>query len=197
MLVESAIQNFDYNISKRQVPLPESDVTKKLTNLFFKLAESWFDNLDSVTNNKVNKTPNMSDTVIGGVPRFGSYVWAHVSTKDQNYCEWHNHVRGNTINMVYYPSVPDKTATFSIKDEFNNEHEIDVEKGMMLLHPGWMCHKPNPPKYSNKHRVSINIGYLSLTRPLLKIKKFIESGVIGVYESNPLGQTYNNEYIIW
>jgi hypothetical protein len=99
--------------------------------------------------------------------------------------------------MVYYPSVPDKTATFSIKDEFNNEHEIEVEKGMMLLQPGWMCHKPNPPKYSNKHRVSINIGYLSLTRPLLKIKKFIESGVIGVYESNPLGQTYNNEYIIW
>ena len=197
MLVESAIQNFDYSVNKSQVPLPESDVTKKLTNLFFKLLQSWFENIDSVTNDSINKIPNPEAIIVGGSPEFGSYVWAHVATKDQNFCEWHNHVRGNTINMVYYAAVPDSTATFSIKDEFNNEHEIDVEKGMMLLHPGWMCHRPNPPKYSNKQRVSINTGYFSLLRPLLKIQKFVESGAIGTYEFMPLGQIYNNEYIIW
>ena len=58
----------------------------------------------------------------------------------------------------------------------------------------------NPSVSSSNQRVFS--GQKPQTVPKLeiirfKIQKFVESGAIGTYEFMPLGQIYNNEYIIW
>ena len=95
-------------------------------------------------------------------------MWAYVQNCEIGNSIWHNHKNSTTINAVWYPSVPDKTGTLSIRDGAG-ETEIEVEEGYIYFWPYWMDHKPNLQKHSKDWRVSINIELLTTTRPMVKI----------------------------
>ena len=112
------------------VLLDKNSHTKILAELFYSLIDKTFDNVD-VNAERERKVDRH---------------WAYVSTKEKYWSEWHDHGSHTAINMVYYPTVPDKTATLWTLNTHGTIQEIELEDRLMLVFPGWMLHKPNPPK---------------------------------------------------
>jgi hypothetical protein len=194
-LINQAIQSYDDYFWKNGCKEWENKVyscymkqtpeTDKLSKLFYKIMKSHFLNIETIDSD-VLKSKEPMDSV-----HFINEPATYVSTKDKYASEWHSHVSRYTINMVYYAAIPDKTATLSLIDRSNVEEEIELSERLMIMFPGWVIHKPNPPLKSNKPRVCINMGYFSLNSPVLHISKL---------NTNPTAEftdTYSTKYINW
>jgi len=194
-LINQAIQSYDdyfwkdgckeWEIQRYSCLMRQTPETDKLSKLFYKIIKSHFLNIETIDSN-VLKSKLPLDNV-----NFINEPWTYVSTKDKYVSEWHSHVSRYTINMVYYATMPDKTATLSLIDRGNKEKEIELSERLMVMFPGWVIHKPNPPLKSNKPRVCINIGYFSLNSPVLHVHNM---------HTNPSAtfmDTYNLKYINW
>ena len=157
LLIEQALdadneRRGDLNDNEYNVCMDITEETTKLNNLFVNTCHSLFDGL-------VMEKPKYREFSDG---------CAYVSNKSRYDSLWHQHLLTSTINGVYYARVPDDMGSLSIIDpeDAMEKKIIPLEKHLYLL-PGWMLHKPNPPT-SEEFRVSINIEYLSLKRPILK-----------------------------
>ena len=130
---------------------------KNLYNIFKNVCHKFFSNLPE---NCMSMNPSKSlgcAYVSYGYKIYDSY--------------WHNHFYRASVNGVYYASVPDSDGTLSLLVENGEEVEIKPFEKHLFLMPGWLSHKPNPCK-SEEPRISINMEFLSNTRPILNPNNF-------------------------
>lgn len=153
LLVEQALEANDKKRPKLRdnefnVKMDDTDETIKLKKLFLNNCHLLFDGLVE----EMEQKP----------------LFAYVSNRHSYDDYWHQHNLTSTINGVYYAKVPDDIGSLSIIDPEDGMEKkiIPLEKHIYFL-PGWMLHKPNPPN-SEEFRVSINIEYFSLSKPILK-----------------------------
>jgi len=185
------------------VVTPITPQTDKLTRIFYKHLTETFDNLDLIHPRRLtSKKPiqheccNMDSTYV------------YLSKKDMAISLWHNHSMNGTINMVYYASVPDETATLNIVNHLDwtktsleeKVIEIKVQTGDMIIMPAWFDHKPNPPDKSNELRIVFNKTYMSLKRPVIHIDK-CDLSIIGDpdtdFDESFTRDSYNQDWIPW
>ena len=168
------LNKFAYNVG-----VPSVEVTKKLRLLFINLCEKYF--MNGNTEGPLEHRERTNDDTQDGC--------AYVSTNTRYDAVWHTHTQKSTINAVYYAQIPDDSGTLSIID-MDGIHKkfIPLERYIYLM-PGWMIHKPNPCK-SVIPRVSFNMEFLSLERPVLKPDHWTEKKY-GYMNSN------TGAYILW
>jgi hypothetical protein len=169
-IVQHAIGQFQNKIDNTRhnsVLVDHTPEIDKLSNIFYDICEDWFENIERQIENTLTHQ-----------------IWAYVQTKDEFVTEWHSHVTQCTINGVYYASVPDPTGTLSYVNVDNYVTTVIPKERELLIFPGWMIHKPNPQQDSNDYRVSINIEYLSLKRPILNPDKFTYEQYCGFTNNN-------------
>ena len=199
--------NHPWNLGHYGMITPITPQTDKLTRIFYKHLTETFDNLDLIHPRRLtSKKPIQNECSMMD----STYVY--LSKKDMAVSFWHNHAMTGAINMVYYASVPDETATLSIVNhlDWNKTSleekviEIKVQTGDMIIMPAWFDHKPNPPDKSNELRIVFNKTYMSLNRPVIHIDK-CDLSIIGdpdIYSDfSPqealTHDSYNLDWIPW
>jgi len=87
-----------------------------------------------------------------------SLCWCYRSCNDDFNSLYHDHTKTSNINAVYYYQTQegDSISFLSKNDE---EMVYNVSEGELLIFPGNLTHKPNPPVsvISDRYRYSINI----------------------------------------
>ncbi len=157
-IVQHAIGQFQNKIDDTRannVLVDHTPEIDKLANIFYDICEDWFENIERQIENT-----------------YSHQIWAYVQTKDAFVSEWHSHVNQCTLNGVYYAAVPDPTGTLSYINVGGEIETVTPKERELFIFPGWTIHKPDPQQDSNDHRVTINIEYLSLKRPILSPDKF-------------------------
>lgn len=194
--------NHPWNSGNYSILTPITPQTDKLTRIFYKHLIETFDNLDIIHPRRLtSKKPiqhecSMMDS-----------TFVYLSKKDMAVSFWHSHSMSGAINMVYYPSVPDETATLSIVNHYTSLAsleekviEIKVQTGDMIIMPAWFEHKPNPPDKSNELRIVFNKTYMSLKRPVIHIDK-CDLSIIGDpdtdFDESFTRDSYNQDWIPW
>jgi hypothetical protein len=141
----------ELDVGAYNVRMDKTDVTNKLKSAFDELCYEYFFNITKVDRN-CDRT---------------SDACTYVSTNTRFDAVWHNHQLKCSINSVYYAQLPDEDGTLSIMDNDGVEKRFLPLERYIYLMPGWMIHKPNPCR-SNTPRVSINMEFLTLEKPILK-----------------------------
>lgn len=86
---------------------------------------------------------------------------------------WHSHIDTSTINAVFYIDPPEPEEGGGLELRFLEQSiKVPVQKNMIYMFPYWMDHRPLP-QTSKNWRVSVNVEYMTNTRPVVK-----ESGVL-------------------
>jgi hypothetical protein len=86
---------------------------------------------------------------------------------------WHSHIDTSTVNAVFYIDPPEPEEGGGLELRFLEQSiKVPVQKNMIYMFPYWMDHRPLP-QTSKNWRVSVNVEYMTNTRPVVK-----ESGVI-------------------
>jgi len=86
---------------------------------------------------------------------------------------WHSHIDTSTINAVFYIDPPEPEEGGGLELRYLEQSiKVPVQKNMIYMFPYWMDHRPLP-QTSKTWRVSVNVEYMTNTRPVVK-----ESGVI-------------------
>ena len=90
----------------------------------------------------------------------------YVQNNEQYNSVWHNHANTSSINAVYYIDPPSKSGglQFSLAGK---EFTIQPEKNKLYIFPYWMDHRPLPQE-DKEWRISVNIEYMCLQRPIYK-----------------------------
>lgn len=93
-------------------------------------------------------------------------TWIYVQNNIRSNNVWHNHVDTSTINAVFYIDPPKKGGELQLLLN-NTIHSVKPQKNKIYIFPYWMDHRPSSQD-DPEWRISVNIEYMSLKRPILK-----------------------------
>ena len=93
-------------------------------------------------------------------------TWVYAQNNRHGNHVWHNHANTSSVNAVYYIDPPAELGGLQLSLS-GRDHTIKPETNKLYLFPYWMEHRPLPQE-SRDWRVSINLEYLCLQRPIYK-----------------------------
>ena len=113
------------------------------------------------------------DTFVVGEQLRGVKTWIYCQNDKFFNSVWHSHIDTSTVNAVFYIDPPEAEEGGGLELRFLEQSiKVPVQKNMIYMFPYWMDHRPLP-QTSPAWRISVNVEYMTNTRPVVK-----ESGVI-------------------